>query len=85
MSKTGFLVKVSSKGREYFYLRKSERLKENKAVKRDRNIYSFGTRSKAIENLQDWQRDIEKMPNDLKILGYDREDVLSWIEQIENK
>lgn len=85
MSKTGFLVKVSSKGREYFYLRKSERLKENKAVKRDRNVYSFGTRSKAIENLQDWKRDIEKMPNDLKILGYDREDVLSWIEQIENK
>lgn len=85
MKKTGFVVKVKAKGKEYFYLRKAERLKENKAIKRDRNIFSFGSRKKAIENLSMWSEDIINMPGELQKMGYELEDVLSWIEQIESK
>jgi hypothetical protein len=85
MKKTGFLVKVRAKNKEYFYLRKAERLKEDKSIKRDKNIYSFGSQEKAMENLLMWKNDITNLPGKLKDLGYELEDVLSWIEQIESK
>lgn len=85
MSKTGFIVKVKSKGKEYFYLRKSERNKDDKSKKRDTNIYSFGTREKAVENLTLWKDNIDIIPEELKNMNYDREDVSSWIKKIESK
>lgn len=83
MAKTGFIVKNVSKGREYFYLRKSIRVKNN--VVNKKNLFSFGSRKKAIENLNEWKNDISKMPNELKKLGYDLEDIDNWINQIESK
>lgn len=84
MAKTGFIVKNVSKGREYFYLRKSIRVKTNNVVNK-KNLFSFGSRKKAIENLNEWLNDVSKMPSELKNLGYDLEDVKIWIEQIESK
>ena len=85
MSKIGFIIKVKARGKEYFYLRKSERTREDKSVKRDSNIFAFGQRDKAIETLKDWENDINSMPIKLKDLGYDLEDISAWIEQIESK
>lgn len=85
MAKTGFVIKVKSKGKEYFYLRKSERNKEDKSKKRDTNIYSFGTREKAVENLTAWKNNTSDIPDELKKMNYGKEDILSWIEKIENK
>jgi hypothetical protein len=82
MRKTGFLVKVSSKGRQYFYLRRSYWIN---SVSKNKNIYSFGSRESAIKNLCEWKNDISKMPETLKNMGYDINDVLNWIEQIERK
>lgn len=82
MSKVGYIVKIKAKGKDYFYLRKSVR--EKKQVFKE-NIYSFGTREKAIDNLVLWGKDLNNLPDDLRELGYDLEDVISWKEQIMNK
>jgi hypothetical protein len=82
MDKTGFIVKVMSKNREYFYLRRSFR-KDNRP--QNKNIFSFGSREKAIKDLVDWKKDFNKFPVELKKLGYDPEDILSWLKQIETK
>jgi hypothetical protein len=82
MDKTGFVVKVTSKNREYFYLRRSF-WKDNRP--QNKNIFSFGNKEKAVKNLNEWKNDFNKIPIELKKMGYDLEDVLTWIEQIESK
>jgi hypothetical protein len=82
LSKIGFIVKNKSNGKEYFYLRKSIRSKE---LVSKQNIFSFGNKEKALNNLFEWKKDFNKMPLELKGLGYDLEDVSNWIEQIESK
>jgi hypothetical protein len=82
MDKTGFVVKVMSKGREYFYLRRSFR-KDNKP--QNKNIFSFGSREKAIGNLSEWKEDKEKIPKELRNMGYELEDISNWLEQLKNK
>lgn len=82
MDKTGFVVKVMSKNREYFYLRRSFR-KDNRP--QNKNIFSFGNKEKALKNLIEWKNDFNKIPIELKGLGYDSKDISDWIDQIENK
>ncbi|MBK5447038.1 hypothetical protein [Peribacillus sp. TH24] len=82
MSKVGFIVKIRAKGKDYFYLRKSVR--EKKQVYKE-NLYSFGTREKALDNLMLWGKSIDNLPENLRELGYDLEDISSWKEQIMNK
>lgn len=81
-SKIGFIIKVKSKGREYFYLRKSI-WEDNKS--KNKNIFSFGIREKAIKDLNNWQNDISRMPKELKNMGYNLNDVKIWIKEIEHK
>jgi hypothetical protein len=82
MNKVGYITKIKSRGKEYFYLRKSIR-KLNSIEKKQ--IYSFGSRESALTNLRIWKENIESLPQELKNLGYSFDDVLYWIEQIENK
>jgi hypothetical protein len=82
MDKTGFVVKVTSRGREYFYLRRSF-WKDNRP--QNKNIYSFGSRRKALENLRQWQEEFNTFPDELKEMGFAIQDVSRWIEQIKNK
>lgn len=82
MNKVGYITKIKSRGKEYFYLRKSIR-KLNSIEKKQ--IYSFGSREDALKNLDNWKINIEFLPQELKDLGYSLEDVLYWIEQIEKK
>lgn len=83
MAKIGFIVRVRGKGKDYFYLRKSIRDKND--LIRKENIFSFGHREKAIKRLQDWQSGEVKMPKELINLGYDLEDLRDWLEQINSK
>lgn len=82
MSKIGFIIKNKSRGNEYFYLRKSIRVKDQVMKK---NVYSFGIRSKAIALINEWLIDFTKFPKELLDLGYDENDVSKWLEQIKNK
>lgn len=82
MRNTGFVIKNKSKGREYFYLRKSIRV--NGIVKKQ-NIYSFGTKDKALKNLLEWINDSKKIPLVLTEMGYNKNDVIYWIEEIKKK
>lgn len=83
MAKIGFIVRVRAKGKEYFYLRKS--IREKNDLIRKEKIYSFGHREKAIRKLQEWQSDIDQMPKELINLGYDLDDVQVWLNEINSK
>lgn len=83
MAKIGFIVRVRAKGKDYFYLRKSIRDK-NDLIRKEK-IFSFGNREKAIRRLQDWQSDIDHMPKELINLGYDLDDVQVWLNEINSK
>lgn len=83
--KTGFIVKVRSAGKEYFYLRKNHRiLKEpgKPKVSQNKNIYPLGTKIKALENLQKWIDEPSKAPEVIKENGYSMEDFKKWKEKI---
>jgi hypothetical protein len=82
MNKIGYIVKIKSKGREYFYLRKSVRKVD---LVEKKTIYSFGSKRNAIEKILLWKENLELLPEELKKLGYGKEDILKWIEQINNK
>lgn len=91
MKKVGFIVKntkrVNGKEYEYFYLRRSDRLKdENKGRrKKETNLYNFGNRFKTLELLNLWNKDSENLPEELVNLGYNSEDVKKWIEEVESR
>lgn len=86
MKKVGFIIKnvkrVNGKEYEYFYLRRSDRLRNQK---KETNLYSFGNRQKALSLLNEWEQDIESLPETLKDWGYDVEDVKKWKEEVESK
>jgi hypothetical protein len=82
MNKIGFVVKVKAKNKEYFYLRRS--FWEDKQPK-NKNVFSFGNREKAISNLSLWKENIEMLPGELKEMGYNLEDVNKWLEEIKDK
>jgi hypothetical protein len=84
VNKVGFIARVKSKGRYYFYLRVSFR--EGKDYKpKNKNIYSFGNKEKAVNSLEEWINNHDLMPGELKGLGYDIEDVKGWITEIKNR
>lgn len=78
-------MKVKSKSGEYFYLRVSERLRDGKGTKRDRNIFKFGSKENAIKNISIWEESMDFFPPELKNMGYNLNDLRSWKEQILNK
>ena len=82
MNKIGYIIRIKSKGRYYFYLRKSFR-EDNKP--KNKTIYSFGNKEKAVNSLEEWINNHDLMPGELKELGYDIEDVKGWITEIKNR
>jgi hypothetical protein len=82
LNKVGYITKIKSKGKDYFYLRKSIRKLD---LIEKKTIYSFGSRESAIEKLLLWSENTFLFPPELRELGYGSEDVLNWIEQIKNK
>lgn len=91
VQKVGFIVKnikkVKDKEYEYFYLRRSDRLKseDQNRKKKDTNLYSFGNKNKALDLLNSWNKDENKIPQSLIDLGYNSEDVKKWLEEVENR
>lgn len=91
MQKVGFIVKntnrVKNKEYEYFYLRRSDRLKseDQNRKKKDTNLYSFGNKKKALDLLNSWNKDENKIPKVLIDLGYNSEDVKKWLKEVESK
>jgi DNA-binding transcriptional regulator YhcF (GntR family) len=82
MSKRGFVTKVKSNGKEYFYLRKSYRLAEQVIKK---NIIAFGDKEKALSKMDSWIKDYNDFPAEYKKMGYDQQDIKKWIEEIKSK
>lgn len=79
LKKIGYIVKVTARNKEYYYLRKAYR--EN-GVKKAINLYGFGTKEKALEDLSEWKDDIRKMPAKLSRLGYNEQDIIKWQNKI---
>ncbi|WP_430483519.1 hypothetical protein [Rossellomorea marisflavi] len=79
MKKIGFIVKVKSKGRNYYYLRRSF-WEDNKP--KNKSVYSFGNHEKAVETIQHWIESPQAFPDDLKGYGYDLDDAERWLEEI---
>lgn len=82
MNKVGYIAKIKSKGREYFYLRKSVR--KSSSIEK-KQIYSFGSKEATLEKLLTWEKNIELMPEELKRFNYGVDDILYWINQVESK
>lgn len=82
MPKVGYIAKVRSKGTDYFYLRKSVRKGD---LVEKKKIFSFGSRTNALENLKYWYLHMEDFPKELSKLGYEKEDISCWINDIESK
>jgi len=91
MKKVGFIVKntkrVNGKEYEYFYLRRSDRLKDKMQgrKKKETNLYNFGNRNKTLELLNSWDENSKNLPLELVDLGYNSEDVKKWIEEVMNR
>jgi archaellum component FlaC len=82
LNKKGFITKVRSNGKEYFYLRKSYRLADQ--VKK-KNIISFGDRKKALSKIDSWMKDYNDFPSEYKKMGYDQQDIKKWMDEIKSK
>lgn len=79
LKKIGYIVKVTARNKEYYYLRKAYR--EN-GVKKAINLYCFGTKEKALKDFSEWKDDIRKMPAKLSRLGYNEQDIIKWQNKI---
>lgn len=84
-NKTGFIIKVKSAGKEYFYLRKAQRVSRNpgkQKVPKNINVYSLGTVNKAIENIDKWLENPSTIPQVIADNGYNEEDFKKWKQRI---
>jgi hypothetical protein len=79
LKKVGFVARVKSRGKFYYYLRVSFRNGQNP---RNKSIYSFGNQQKAIDSIEEWISRPESFPGELKELGYDLEDAARWLQEI---
>jgi hypothetical protein len=79
LKKVGFIHRFKAKGRYYYYLRKSI-WKDGTSKKM--TIYCFGNKEKAIENLNRWITEEEFIPEELKNLGFNKDDFTKWLMYI---
>jgi hypothetical protein len=79
LRKVGFVVRVKSRNKYYYYLRKSFR---DNQIPKNKNIYSFGNQQKAIDSIEEWISRPESFPGELKELGYDLKDAARWLQEI---
>ncbi|MFO1442668.1 hypothetical protein KDN24_05500 [Bacillus sp. Bva_UNVM-123] len=78
-----FLTQVRSGGKQYIYLTEycGNQLFTSKT---DRTVYAFGPTSLAILRMKKWLWKFDKeFPQELKDLGFTRQDLESWLKQLE--
>jgi len=78
----GYLAKVKSKGRTYWYL-KEYAGKQPFKMNRERTIFNFGNEENALAKMHFWKVKSDYFPVELIDLGYGKDDLQSWINQIE--
>ncbi|MCI0767258.1 hypothetical protein [Bacillus sp. TL12] len=77
----GFLTFNRSKGKLYVYLMKACR--EN-GKKKNITLYKFGRLDIALENMYAWRDEFDtKFPEELLKMGYDWNDLHSWVLSLE--
>lgn len=81
MARAGYVQAVKSRGKYFFYVRKSFRNEDGKP--RTKNILALGQKEKAIEVLQKCISNPSDKPEALK--KYNVEDFNNWIEYILSK
>lgn len=81
MARAGYVQGVKSRGKYFFYVRKSFRNAEGKTD--NKILFALGQKEKALEKLNEWLADPSKKPEVIE--KYKQEDILRWIEYVENK
>ena len=78
-----YLSQVKANGHQYIYL--TEYCGNNEySEKLERHIFAFGNGKSVLMKMYSWLKDFENsFPEELKELGYGREDLKSWIKTLE--
>lgn len=76
-----YLERVKSKGKVYLYLKEYENrpFYENKSI----TIYAFGRIEIAKNNMKTWYDNFNLFPQQLKQLGFCKEDLKGWIKYLD--
>lgn len=77
-----YLERVCSKGQYYLYLRKYKVRSYYESNKK--TVYRFGRIEDALSRMYFWKRNFELFPHELKVYGCTYDDLLSWINTLEN-
>lgn len=87
MKRKGFIVKVKARGKYYYYIRVSERIKNSlgQSIPTNRNVYALGRKQSALDTLNGWKSNIDMFPDELKEKGFNIENVDLWLEQLKEK
>jgi len=75
--RTGFIARIKSKGRYYYYIRRSYRKKD---IVYKESIMSLGTQENALRKVKEWLEDTEEVPKELE--GFTKEDFRKWLDYI---
>lgn len=81
MARAGYVQGVKSRGKYFFYVRKSFRNEDGQP--RTKNILALGQKEKALESLQSWIDEPSKKPD--AVSKYKAEDFTNWMEYIQGK
>lgn len=81
MARAGYVQGVKSRGKYFFYVRKSFRNEDGKP--RTQNLMALGQKEKALETLESWIDDPSKKPDVVR--KYNTEVLKKWIHYIHGK
>lgn len=81
MARAGYVQGVKSRGKYFFYVRRSYRNKEGKPV--NESIIALGQKEKALKLLQSWIDDPETKPEAMQ--KYKEESFKKWMDYILEK
>lgn len=77
-----YLERVRAKGNVYLYLKEyavRKHYANNSII-----IYRFGRIDQALKNMQNWKRNYSLFPIKLKKMGFNKKDLMIWIETLES-
>lgn len=77
-----YLERVKAKGRYYLYLRKYKVRRYYESNKK--TIYGFGRIDNALTQMYEWRNNFTKFPQELIDRGCTYDDLLEWIDTLEN-
>ncbi|GIO25343.1 hypothetical protein [Oceanobacillus sp. J11TS1] len=79
-----YIDRIKSKHKYYLYLRKYESSVTYSLDKRVL-VFRFGREEHALAEMRAWLQDINLLPIELKKLGFTKEDVQEWINNVEER